>query len=127
MICTSFSVKNKLLFAKIYFSDKVLLWVTHQPVTLCTELLNYILNEVNRCLVIIIFSIIRLHVSDINGLNSINSVNGDFMIQYIELVSPGCRIVRPSSLTQESQKPPATVYRVQTLCQPGDGDNHSPV
>ena len=80
----------------------------HPSIFSCTELLNYILNEVNRCLVIIIFSIIRLHVSEINGLNSINSVNGDFMIQYIEIVSPGCRIVRPSSLAQESQKPPAT-------------------
>ena len=34
MICTSFRVKNILLSAKIYFSDKVLLWVTHQLVTL---------------------------------------------------------------------------------------------
>ena len=31
---TSFKVKNILLLAKIYFSDKVLLWVTHQLVTL---------------------------------------------------------------------------------------------
>ena len=91
----------------------------HPSIFSCTELLNYILNEVNRCLVIIIFSIIRLHVSEINGLNSINSVNGDFMIQYIEIVSPGCRIVRPSSLTQESQKPPARVPSADPLSASG--------
>ena len=34
---TSFG-KNILLLAKIYFSDKVLLWVTHQPVTLVWSL-----------------------------------------------------------------------------------------
>ena len=33
-ICTSFRVKNILLLAKIYFTDKVLLWVTQQLVTL---------------------------------------------------------------------------------------------
>ena len=34
MICTSFRVKSILLLEKKYFSDKVLLWVTHQLVTL---------------------------------------------------------------------------------------------
>ena len=33
-ICISIRVENILFLAKIYFSDKVLLWVTQQPVTL---------------------------------------------------------------------------------------------
>ena len=37
-ICTSFRVRNILLLAKIYFSDKVLLWVTQQPVTLISTI-----------------------------------------------------------------------------------------
>ena len=44
---------------------------------------------------IIIFSIIRLHVSNINRFNRFNS---KFMIQYIEIISAGSLIVRASSL-----------------------------
>ena len=42
-ICTSFRVKNILLLAKIYFTDKVLLWVTQQLVTLII-VINYALH-----------------------------------------------------------------------------------
>ena len=40
-ICTSFRVKNILLLAKIYFSDKVLHWITHQLVTLILMYKNW--------------------------------------------------------------------------------------
>ena len=51
------------------------------------------MNEVNRCLVIIIPGIIRPSVRSINSLNSHNGLNTQFMIQYIEIISAGCPFV----------------------------------
>ena len=58
----------------------------------------YLVNEVNRCLVIIIPGIIRPSVSSINGLDGHNALNAQFMIQYIEIISAGCPFVTMAAI-----------------------------
>ena len=71
------------------------LWICSQDQSIYLSLakIYHIVNEVNRCLVIIIPGIIRPSVRSINSLNSHNGLNTEFMIQYIEIISAGCPFV----------------------------------
>ena len=78
---------------KIENSLKIL-WICSQYQSIYLSKAKYnLVNEVNRCLVIIIPGIIRLSVRSINSLNTHNGLNTQFMIQYIEIISAGCPFV----------------------------------
>ena len=70
------------------------LWICSQYQSIYPCKAKYsLVNEVNRCLVIMIPGIIRLSVRSINSLNTHNGLNTHFMIQYIEIISAGCPFV----------------------------------